>query len=166
MDILAVSALYFVFCGLLLYFVFGGFLWGAMWMHLPNRRVKRILELVDVRGKAVYDLGSGYGNIAFKVAGTASSVVAVEVDWFKAWWIRWQIKRKGLKNVSCLRENLLNVDLSKADVLLCYLSDGLMKRLSRKQLKQDAVIASVSHRIKGLNPTVIDTDELYPIYVY
>ena len=165
-TLLAFAVVYVVFAVGLLYVVFGGFLYGAMWMPLPKRRVERMLELAELsKGKVVFDLGAGYGNMAFKAAASCGSVVAVEVDSFKAWWIRRQIKLKGLTNVSCVKANLVNLDLFKADVLLCYLSDGLMEKIVEKPLKKGALIVSCSHKIKKL-AKFVDKDNLYPIYVY
>lgn len=170
MDIVTlffVVVLYIVFAVVLLYVVFGGFIYGAMWMPLPEKRVKRMLELANLtKDKVAYDLGAGFGNVAFKVAILGFSVVAVEADPFKAWWIRHQIEKKKLKNVTLIKANLLDVNLSNADVLLCYLSDGLMDKIVKKPLKKDVAIISACHKIQKWKPTSIDKDSIYPIYIY
>jgi predicted RNA methylase len=146
--------------------IFGGFFYGAMWMKLPKRRVQKMLELGKVsESKLVFDLGAGFGNIAFQAASRGACVIAVEADWFKAWWINRQIKKQSL-DIHCIRKNLLDVDLSKADVLLCYLSDTLMNKIIDKPLKKGVVVVSACHKIKGYKPKVIDKDGIYPIYVY
>lgn len=153
--------------GVVLWLIFGGFVYGAMYMRLPKKRVQRMLELGNVsKGKVVYDLGAGYGNIGFQAAELGASVIAVEADWFKAWWIRWQIKRKQLTNMVCFKRNLLDIDLSNADTLLCYLSDSLMDKISGKHLKAGSVIISAGHKIKGWKPKVVDKDGITRIYAY
>jgi predicted RNA methylase len=138
-----------------------------MWMPLPERRVKRMLELANLdSSKVVFDLGAGYGNIAFKTSKSGAQVVAVEADPFKAWWIQRQINKKKLHGVTCIKNNLLNVDLAKADVLLCYLSGSLMNKIAEKELRKGTVIVSCVHRIKKWDPIKIDEGRLYPIYVY
>jgi predicted RNA methylase len=158
---------YVVVFACLIYIVFGGFIYGAMYMKLPKRRVQRMLEIGKVsEGKLVYDLGAGFGNIAFQAHKTGASVVAVEADWFKAYWIKWQIHRKKLVNISCIQDNLLDVDLRRADVLLCYLSDSLMTKIARKHLKENVVIVSAAHKIRGYKPKAVDREGLTHIYVY
>jgi len=161
------TILFFLFCAGLYYIIFGGYIYGAMWLPLPRRRVKRMLELANLdSSKVVFDLGAGYGNIAFKTAESGAQVVAVEADPFKAWWIQREINKKKLSGVTCIKNNLLNVDLAKADVLLCYLSGSLMNKIAEKKLRKGTVIVSCVHKIKKWNPTRTDKDRLYPIYVY
>lgn len=167
MSLLIATGLYIIFCVIFLYVVFGGFLYGAMWMKLPAKHVERMLKLAQLKqGLKVFDLGAGYGNIAFKAAESGAEVVAVEADPFKAKWLRHQIKQKNLANVTCIQDNLLNVDLSQADVLLCYLGDGLMNKIAAKELKSGCTIVSCCHKICGWTPTLIDKNFTYPIYVY
>ena len=166
-ELVTIFSFYTIFVVVLLYVVFGGFIYGAMWMKLPKRRVQKILELGNVvEGKLVYDLGAGFGNVAFQAQKAGASVVAVEADWFKAGWIKHQIRKQKLKNISCIKDNLLDVDLRRADVLLCYLSDSLMTKIMEKPLKETVVIVSACHKIKSYTPKLIDKDGIYPIYVY
>jgi SAM-dependent methyltransferase len=162
------SILFVLFCiGLLYFFIFGGYMYGAMWMPLPERRVKRMLGLANLdSGKLVFDLGAGYGNIAFKAAKSGAQVVAVEADPFKAWWIQREINKKKLDRVTCIKTSLLDVNLAKADVLLCYLSGSLMNKMAEKELRKGTIIVSAVHKIKKWNPIKIDKDSIYPIYVY
>jgi predicted RNA methylase len=171
MDITLVTEVLIAYVALgagLVYLIFGGFLYGAMWMPLPKKRVKRMLELAELAsGKVVYDLGAGFGNAAFQAAQNPDvKVIAVEADPFKAWWITQRIKAKKLHNVFCVKTNLLNMDLSKADVLLCYLSDSLMDKIAKKQMKETTKVISACHKIRGIKPKFIDRDGIYPIYVY
>ena len=159
--------LYVIFCVGLLYVIFGGFLGGAMWMRLPKRRVQKMLEYAKLdRSKLVFDLGAGYGNIGFEAAKSGASVVAVEFDWFKAWWLQNQISKQHLLNVVGVRGNLLKVDLANADVLLCYLGDALMDKLAEKPLKSGCLVVSCCHKIRKWKPIAVDKDKVYPIYVY
>ncbi len=136
-------------------------------MPLPERRVKRMLELANLDScKLVFDLGAGYGNIAFKTAESGAKVVAVEADPFKAWWIKREISKKKLDSVMCIKDNLLDVNLAKADVLFCYLSGSLMNKIAEKELRKGTIIVSCVHQIKKWNPIKTDQDNLYPIYVY
>jgi len=151
----------------LYYLIFGGYIYGAMWMRLPERRVNRMLELANLdSSKLVFDLGAGYGNIAFKTAESGAQVVAVEADPFKAWWIQREISKKKLDGVTCIKNNLLDVNLAEANVLLCYLSGSLMNKIAEKELRKGTIVVSCVHQIKKWKPIIIDEDRLYPIYVY
>ena len=166
MTYLTWIALYLVFAICLVVGVFGGAWYGAIWMKLPKQKVTNMIELASLHpGVVVYDLGAGFGNITFKAAQSGAKVVAVEADWFKAWWIRRQIKKKQLSNVTVVHGNLLNMDLSKADVLLCYLSGMLMKHISQMPLKQGCLIVSAEHKIHAWTPVAVDsssfTNHLY-----
>jgi len=159
--------LFALFCGFIYFAIFGGYVYGAMWMPLPDRRVKRMLELANLgSSKLVFDLGAGYGNIAFKTAESGAQVVAVEADPFKAWWIQREISKKKLDSISCIKNNLLDVNLAKADVLLCYLSGNLMNKIAEKELRKGTIIVSCVHQIRKWSPIKIDEDKIYPIYVY
>ena len=126
-----------------------------------------MLELANLDScKLVFDLGAGYGNIAFKTAESGAKVVAVEADPFKAWWIKREISKKKLDSVMCIKDNLLDVNLAKADVLFCYLSGSLMNKIAEKELRKGTIIVSCVHQIKKWNPIKTDQDKLYPIYVY
>jgi SAM-dependent methyltransferase len=162
------SVLFAAFCiGLIYFIIFGGYIYGAMWMPLPERRVKRMLMLANLdSGKLVFDLGAGYGNITFKTAKSGAQVVAVEADPVKAWWIQREISKKKLINVTCIKNNLLDVNLAKADVLLCYLSGSLMNKIAEKELRKGTIIVSCVHKIRKWNPIKTDQDHTYPIYVY
>ena len=167
MTLLIALIIYAVFCVGLLYVVFGGFLGGAMWMKLPKNRVQKMLQYANLNeDKLVFDLGAGYGNIAFQAAKSQATVVAVEFDWFKAWWIQRQIRKQHLHNVLGIHSNLLEVDLSKADVLLCYLGDSLMDKLAEEPLKKGCLIVSCCHKIRKWTPITTDKDKVYPIYIY
>jgi hypothetical protein len=72
---------------------------------------------------------------------------------------------------SIKRENLLNADLSKADVVYCYLAPGLMQRIGEKALKEmkpGSKIITVEHKIPAFERTkyAIHNDPIDKIYAY
>jgi predicted RNA methylase len=166
-NLITIVLLYIIVASVSLYTIFGGFLYGAMWMKLPKQRVQKMLELGKVtQGTIVYDLGAGFGNVAFQAHKLGARVVAIEADPIKAWWIKRQIQKNHLINISCIQGNLLEENLAQADVLLCYLSDTLMKKIAEKTLKKTVIVVSACHKIKGYTPKIIDKNGIYPIYVY
>jgi hypothetical protein len=68
---------------------------------------------------------------------------------------------------SIVRDNLLNADLSKADVVYCYLAPDLMRKLGDKasqEMRHGSKIITVEHKIPSLKP--VYDDPIDKIYVY
>jgi predicted RNA methylase len=165
--------IFFIAAVFLLIVLFNGLFYGAQYTKLDKRRLKRIIELGKLKSSmTVYDLGAGYGRIMFEVAKSKAKVVGYEVDPAKAFWIRQQISRKSMNpynflDISIVQGNLLNADLSQADVVYCYLSPPLMKSLGTKavkEMRQGTKLISVEYKIPNLSAAYADV--LDKIYVY
>jgi len=107
--------------------------------------------------------------VLFEAASAGAALcVGVEADPIKCWWIRREAKRRGMQGiVSIIRANLLNIDLSKADIVFVFLSPALMKRLKQKvfnEMKPGSIVASYEHRFKGWEPET--TDAKLNVYIY
>ena len=144
-------------------FFASGMPFGAGYQPVPMRAVMRMLELSQPRGKVVYDLGSGFGRVLFGAAArNPARCVGVEVDPLKCWWTRREARRRELaSSVMVVRANLLNVDLSEADVALAFLSPRLMRKLKRKvlaEMKDGSVVVSYDHRFEGWVPEIEDAE--------
>jgi SAM-dependent methyltransferase len=173
MPDLTLLILYFVVGIILLIALFNGAIYGAAYQRLPTRKLKKIIAMGNLNGKMnVLDLGAGYGRIMFEAAKSGASVTGYEIDPAKAYWIGQQIKKKmftsdTVLDVAIRKENLLNADLSQADVVYCYLAPQLMQSLgvkAQKEMKQGSKLISVEHRIDFLKPTFEDTKD--KIYMY
>jgi len=134
------------------------FITGAGYEPVPSRILDRMIELSGPKkGQRVYDLGSGFGRILFRVAQvTGASCTGVEVDPLKVWWTRRAIRRKGLQGqVDVVKSNLLDADISQADFVFVFLWDGIMQKLGYKairEMKTGSMIVSYYHRILGWEP--------------
>jgi ribosomal protein L11 methylase PrmA len=156
---------------ILLIAFFNGLIYGAAYQRLPTKKLKKIIQLGNPQpNMTVYDLGAGYGRIMFEAAKTGANVVGYEIDPAKVYWITQQIKKKmftadKVLDVTIRRENLLNADLSQADLVYAYLSPPLMKSLgekAQKEMRQGTRLISVEHRINELKPAFEDlTDKIY-----
>jgi hypothetical protein len=72
-----------------------------------------------------------------------------------------------MPTTSIVRGNLLNADLSKADVVFCYLAPKIMESIGLKALKEmkhGSKIITVEHKIASLKP--VYDDPIDKIYVY
>ena len=166
-DLITTLAFIYGLTALSLVLFFWDFIYGAMYMRLPKAQVQKMLELAEVgKGKVVYDLGAGFGNIGFAAAGKGATVIAVERNPLRYRWIKYQIKKKQLTNMTCDQTDIRKLNLSNADIILSYTSDGLMNAVAAKQLKANVTIVSASHKIKGWTPTLIERKNVYELYCY
>jgi ubiquinone/menaquinone biosynthesis C-methylase UbiE len=148
----------------------------APYIPSPQVVVEGMLEAAHVKpGEMVYDLGSGDGRIIITAAQKFQArAVGVELrgDLYRATLAR--IRRLGLEDrVKLIHGNLLNVDLSPADVVTLYLLTSSNERLRpnlEKYLKPGARVVSNDFEIHGWKPTqIVHVNAgglIHNIYVY
>lgn len=108
----------------------------------------------------IYELGAGWGALAFPLARRCpdANVVAYElspVPWLfmKIWALFF-----GPGNLKIVRRNFFKDDLAKASLVVCYLYPGAMAKLSSKlaqELKLTAKVISNTFEIPSWTPTVV-----------
>ena len=150
-------------------FFASGMPFGAGYQPVPKKAIRRMLDFSDPEGKAVYDLGSGFGRVLFEAsARNPRRCVGVEIDPFKCWWTKREANRRGLQvMIEVVRANLLDVDLSEADVAIAFLTPRLMKKLKRKvvrEMKPGSVVVSYDHRFEGWAPEIEDAELSVRLY--
>jgi hypothetical protein len=126
---------------------------------------KKIIKAVpaDQEGM-IYELGAGWGTLAFPLARRCpqSTVVAYELSPLP--WIFMKLRGFlcGPRNLKIVRRNFLQDDLSGASLVVCYLYPGAMAKLSSKlamELKPDAGVISNTFEIPRWTPTSIQSLE-------
>ena len=126
---------------------------------------KKIIKSVTRKQQGyIYELGAGWGALAFPLARRCpeAEVVAYElspVPWLfmKAWALFF-----GPRNLKIVRRNFFKDDLGKASLVVCYLYPGAMTKLSSKlahELKLSAKVISNTFEIPSWTPTVIQNLE-------
>jgi precorrin-6B methylase 2 len=149
------------------YFFLGSFIFGAGFQPTPKREIDLAARLVGLQaGTVVYDLGSGTGSVVFYLAEKYSAkCVGIEVDPLRYGISVLKLRFSGaLKDrVSFQRGNLLDCDLSKADVVYAFLSGGtgVMKALEskiQKEMKPGSKIISYVHLFKDWAPEAASGD--------
>jgi len=119
----------------------------------PKNIVRQMLLLARLRrGEILYDLGAGDGRIL--IEGTrdfGARCVGVEIDHERVARLR---KRLAATRVEAriIEGDLMQVDLSEADVIAIYLSESVNARLAPKlsiELKTGARVVSLDYPLPG-----------------
>ena len=144
--------------------------WGITPMPTSQKAKKVVLDcLTD--GK-VYELGSGFGSLAFSISTHAASVVAYEASFFPYLISKIFMLFRRRFNLRILRKNFFCESLKDADVIVCYLYPYAMRRLKEKfekELKGGARVISNSFAVPGWKADkIVEVDDLFQskIYVY
>lgn len=112
---------------------------GAPWVPSSMSSVRKMLDLAEVKpDELVYDLGCGDGRIivtaALKYQARAVGIELAPLRWL---WCQLLITVLGLRDrVQVIFGDLFYQDLSKADVVACYLLPETNKKLQDKLLKE------------------------------
>jgi len=148
----------------------------APWVTSPMAVVERMLELAGLKpGETVYDLGSGDGRVLLVAAQKfGAKAVGVELSENLVRKSLEAIEREGLSDkASVIHGDLMDVDVSKADVVTIYLLSGSNDVLRPKleaSLRPGARVVSHDFEIRGWKPTYVDKTEAHrrdhAIYVY
>lgn len=137
---------------------------------------RRLLETLNEISapKRIVELGSGWGTLALpiaskfpeaSVAGYENSIVPFLASRIRA--VFWSTPNLHLHWI-----NFFNVDLSDADLIVCYQSPGNMSNLRPKleaELSDDAIVVSNTFAVPGWTPSdTHQADDLFKtrIYVY
>lgn len=148
----------------------------APFVPSPITVVERMLEAAQVKqGETVYDLGCGDGRVLITaVEKFRAKAVGVELSQKLADAARGAIKQRGYENrASIIQGNLLDVDLSNADVVTLYLltdANSQLKPRLEKYLHPGARVVSHDFEIRGWKPVRVEEVQahrrMHKIYVY
>lgn len=110
---------------------------SAPWMR--KALLKMMQESAQIRnGERLYELGAGWGTLALALARQYphAHITAIELSPipFAAAWLRGKIG--GHKNLSVKRASFYDHDLSKADVIVAYLTAQILADLKPKLEKE------------------------------
>jgi protein-L-isoaspartate O-methyltransferase len=148
----------------------------APYVVSPQVIVDRMLELANLKqGETLYDLGSGDGRIIITASQRyRAKAVGVEISDRLVKATNEKIGQLGLQNLcSVIHGDLLQVDLSPADVVTIYLmtnSNELLRPNLEKYLKAGARVVSHEYAVPGWKPRFVqrpDPDTRgHVIYLY
>jgi ribosomal protein L11 methylase PrmA len=117
---------------------------------VPSNRktLEKMLKVAKIqKGERVIDLGCGDGRIVFRAENEFGAIAeGYEISVF-VWLLAQSNKILKRAKSKIYRRNFFTADLSKADVVFCYLLPEVMQKLSpkfKKELKHGARIISAS----------------------
>jgi protein-L-isoaspartate O-methyltransferase len=134
----------------------------APYVVSPQEIVDRMLEIANLKaGETLYDLGSGDGRILFTAAQRYhAKAVGVEISDRLVRTTNDRIAQLGLQNlVTVIHGDLLQVDLTPADVVTIYLmtnSNELLRPNLEKYLKSGARVVSHEYQVPGWKPRYVE----------
>lgn len=133
-DFLLILILIFVAFSLIVVILMGVFYFIDLFFEVPYIATKRnkiptIIKLSGVKsGDTVIDLGAGDGRILFAFAKAGTKAIGYELNPFLILKTNILIKIKSTKNVSFLKENFWDCDLSIADIIIVYAKRTSMQK--------------------------------------
>ena len=119
----------------------------------PKSIVRQMLLLAQLcRDEVLFDLGAGDGRILIEAARSfGARCVGVEIDPERITRLKERLKSTGVK-ANVIEGDLMQLDLSAADVVTMYLSDSVNAKLAPKlarELKTGARIVSLDYVLPG-----------------
>ncbi len=151
--------------------------WGAVKAapYVPTRSadVDRMLRLAHIKpGELVYDLGAGDGRFLLTTARKfRARGVGFEISLLPYVIGKIRIALSGLPNVKLSYTDFFQVDLSTADVIVCFLTPMAMAKLKPKferELKPGSRVVSYAFAVPDWTPTKKDKPQpnIMGVYLY
>jgi predicted RNA methylase len=142
----------------------------AIFFPSSKKIIEVVLDFADIKKNDVfYDLGSGDGRILIEAAKKNIKIVGIEQNKFLNWIARRKIERLKLKNVEIIEGDIFNQNLSKATVIVAYLSISVVHRLQKKiekEVKKGTRIILVDHSFKNWKPIKMKKIWFIPVRFY
>ncbi|MFP4474290.1 MAG: SAM-dependent methyltransferase [Desulfatibacillaceae bacterium] len=146
---------------------------GALFVGTSNARIDAFLDAVPMKPDDLFvDLGCGDGRVLYR-AGKRFGVRGEGYELNLLAWVQAWLRHLGHRDVAVHRRNFFTADLTRADVVFCYLFPDVMADIGNKlslELKPGAVAVSANFPIPGWSPRKVvrpagDMDH-DPIYIY
>ena len=146
---------------------------GALYVSTSRRRIEAFLDAVPMKPyQVVIDLGCGDGRVLRKVY-KRYGVKAIGYEMNLLAYVKARLLSLGFKSVTIRLRNFWKADLSKADIIFCYLYPDVMRELSkklRKELRPGTVVVSCNFPLPAWRSARVlrPGNNLHndPIYIY
>jgi SAM-dependent methyltransferase len=143
---------------------------GLPWLPTANARVRRALELAQVRpGEVVYDLGSGDGRVLLAAARFfGARAVGIEISPLHCLAARILALTNGVsERIEIRLGDFYSADLRDADVVFAFMTSRQAPRLMSSlpaRLRSGARVVTVSFDFDGWMPARVDRENLVFLY--
>ena len=148
----------------------------APYVTSPQPIAERMLEIARLKSsETLYDLGCGDGRILFSAARRFHArAVGIELSSALARRTQQMAESEGLQDrVRVIEGDMMNVDISQADVVALYLltdANEAPRPKLEKELRAGSRVVSLEFKINGWKPSRVEKVEVhrhpYTIYVY
>lgn len=137
---------------------------GVPFVSTSNKDFDKILQAAELRaGETIYDLGCGKATLLIKAAKKLGAKgIGYELSLWPWLWAQFNILISRA-DVKVYMKNFFNADLSRADVVFCYLFPEVMAKLEpkfKKEMKPGSRLVSYSFKLPFLTPDrIIETKD-------
>ena len=146
---------------------------SALYVSSARTRVRAFVDAVDLRpGQLLVDLGCGDGRV-LRAASRRCRIQAEGYELNPLAYLKARLLSIGHSRIRIRMKNFWDVDLSRADVVFCYLFPDVMPQLTRKlrkELKPGSVVVSCNFPLPSLSPEAVlkpgNSLTNDPIFVY
>jgi hypothetical protein len=166
--------LFITLCALLL-LVYSSIVNGISPTPSSRKQIREIVRAVPegFSGK-MYELGSGWGTLAVSLAKAFPEcrITGVENSVVPYLFSKLLLRILRIPHVNLRFANFVRIDINDADLIICYLYTGGMRKLKPKfesELKPGTIVISNTFSIPGWSPIEVHrANDLFhsPIYVY
>ncbi len=122
---------------------------GSPYLKSKKEIIKKSLELSGLKkGERFYDLGSGNGDVLIAAAKMGVKAIGTEISPY--YYIYSKFRTWGKRNILIFYADIGRIDLSRADIIYCYLMPVMLKKLApkfKKELKKSARVISIDFQI-------------------
>jgi len=146
---------------------------GAPYVPTTRKEVDFIIRSYKMkRGDKFLDLGCGDGRVSQKAAQIYKvRALGIDVNPLLICWAKIQVKRKKIKNVEFIVENIFNIKLTPFDIIYIFLMPELIKKIIPKlerELKKTTIVISHGFKIDGYDNYLFKTinHKPFPTYFY
>ena len=138
---------------------------------VANKKVIRLsLKSAGLkRGEVFYDLGCGNGQVLIEATRFGAKATGYEISLY--YYILAKLRTLRFKNIEIRFKNIKDADLSKADVVYCYLLPKILEELApkfKRELKSGSRLVSIGFPIIHAGAAKIEKHNVngHKIFVY
>jgi hypothetical protein len=166
-----VLALFFFVAGSIVYYSSRNGITPAPTLNIAKQGLLGLLARKKIKGK-IYELGSGWGTLAFALAKqyTHCQVVGYENSIVPCLYSQIRQMFTGCENLELVCKDFYTAPLNDADLVVCYLYTGAMEKLRTKfdrELKKGTIVVSHTFAVPHWIPVdEIVVDDIYHTRIY